>query len=241
MTSRVDLAGCRITTRPPRAVNCKGKILTEPRVPVSLGTASSFVSSQKNMPWCRESLQGESDQLRKPKRRQILNHSPAYLSESQRGWAKARSIGACLLSSRLQAATPPHPAHNLACVQQAGDPARVPSPEDRGGQEFFLGREHQRQYSQTRKVGGSASPKPQHFSRPTELTTEALLSMQKSEVAQSCPTLCDPLDCSLSGSSVHGIFQARVLEWIAISFSRGSSRPRNRTQVSCIAGTFFTD
>ena len=49
----------------------------------------------------------------------------------------------------------------------------------------------------------------------------------ESEVAQSCPTLCDPMDCSLSGSSVHGIFQARVLEWIAISFSRGSSRPRN--------------
>ena len=45
----------------------------------------------------------------------------------------------------------------------------------------------------------------------------------KSEVAQSCPTLCDPMDCSLSGSYTHGIFQARVLEWIAISFSRGSS------------------
>ena len=44
-------------------------------------------------------------------------------------------------------------------------------------------------------------------------------------VAQSCPTLCDPMDCSLSGSSVHGIFQARVLEWIAISFSGGSSDP----------------
>ena len=44
--------------------------------------------------------------------------------------------------------------------------------------------------------------------------------MQKSEVAQSCPILCDPMDCSLSGSSVHGIFQARVLEWIAISFSK---------------------
>ena len=45
-----------------------------------------------------------------------------------------------------------------------------------------------------------------------------------SEVAQSCLTLCDPMDCSLSGSSVHGIFQARMLEWIAISFSRGLSR-----------------
>ena len=49
-----------------------------------------------------------------------------------------------------------------------------------------------------------------------------------------------PIDCSLSGSSVHGIFQARVLEWIAIAFSRGSSRPRDRTQISCIAGRRFT-
>ena len=47
------------------------------------------------------------------------------------------------------------------------------------------------------------------------------------EVAQSCPTLCDPIDCSPPGSSVHGIFQARVLEWVAISFSRGSSQPRD--------------
>ena len=65
-------------------------------------------------------------------------------------------------------------------------------------------------------------------------------SESESEVAQSCLTLCDPMDRSLSGSSVHGIFQARVLEWIAISFSRRSSHPRNRTQVSCIAGRRFT-
>ena len=45
------------------------------------------------------------------------------------------------------------------------------------------------------------------------------------KVAQSCPTPCDPIDCSLPGSSVHGIFQARVLEWVPISFSRGSSNP----------------
>ena len=62
----------------------------------------------------------------------------------------------------------------------------------------------------------------------------------ESEVAQSCLTLCDPTDCSLSGSSVHGIFQARVLEWIAISFSRGSSQPRARTQVSHIVDRCFT-
>ena len=52
--------------------------------------------------------------------------------------------------------------------------------------------------------------------------------------------LCDPIYCSLPGSSIHGIFQARVLEWVAISFSRGSSWARDRTQVSCIVGRCFT-
>ena len=60
-----------------------------------------------------------------------------------------------------------------------------------------------------------------------------------SEVAQLCPTLCDPVDCSLPGSSIHGILQARILEWAAISLSRGSSRPRDRTRVSRIAGRHF--
>ena len=59
------------------------------------------------------------------------------------------------------------------------------------------------------------------------------------EVSQSCLTLCDPMDCSLPGSSVHGILQARVLEWVAISFSRGSSQPRDWTRVSHIEGRCF--
>ena len=62
--------------------------------------------------------------------------------------------------------------------------------------------------------------------------------------AQSCPTLCGLTDCRSPGSSVHGISQARILEWIAISFSRGSSQPRDQTCVSCvscIAGGFFTN
>ena len=63
--------------------------------------------------------------------------------------------------------------------------------------------------------------------------------MKWSEVAQSCPTVCNPVDCSLSGSSIHGILQARILEWVAISFSRGSSQPRDRIWVSCIAGRCF--
>ena len=58
-------------------------------------------------------------------------------------------------------------------------------------------------------------------------------------LAQLCLTLCDPMDCSLPGSSLHGIFQARVLEWVAISFSRVSSQPRGQTQVSCIPGRRF--
>ena len=60
------------------------------------------------------------------------------------------------------------------------------------------------------------------------------LSKSESEVAQSCPTLCDPVDCGPPGSSIHGIFQARILEWVAISFSRGSSQPKERTQVSTL-------
>ena len=59
-------------------------------------------------------------------------------------------------------------------------------------------------------------------------------------VTQSCSTLCDPMHCSIPGSSVHEILQARILEWIAILVSRRSSLPRDPTGVSCIAGRFFT-
>ena len=52
---------------------------------------------------------------------------------------------------------------------------------------------------------------------------------------QLCLTLCDPVDCSLSGSPVHEIFQARILEWVAISFSGGSSQPRDQTRISCVS------
>ena len=59
-------------------------------------------------------------------------------------------------------------------------------------------------------------------------------------VAQSCLTLCDPMGCSLPGYSIHVIFQARILKCIVISFSNGSSRPRDANWVSCIAGRVFT-
>ena len=59
-------------------------------------------------------------------------------------------------------------------------------------------------------------------------------------VTRSCLTLCDPMDCSPPGSSVHGVLQARILERVVIPFSRGSSWLKDQTQVSCIAGIFFT-
>ena len=61
------------------------------------------------------------------------------------------------------------------------------------------------------------------------------LSSLKVKVAQSCPTLCNLMDCT-----VCGILQVRILEWVAVPFSRGLSQPRDRTQVSCIAGRLFT-
>ena len=65
------------------------------------------------------------------------------------------------------------------------------------------------------------------------------LKWKGTEVAQLCPTLCDPMNCSLTGSSLHWILQARILEWVAISFSRGSSWHRDQTQVPRIAGRRF--
>ena len=57
---------------------------------------------------------------------------------------------------------------------------------------------------------------------------------------QSCPALCDPMDCSLVGFSVHGILQAKMLEWTAAPSSQGSSWPRDWVHVACIAGRFFS-
>ena len=90
--------------------------------------------------------------------------------------------------------------------------------------------------SQSRGTECESHIHPLEQASPPELVPD----MEKMKVAQSCPTLCNPMDCSLPGSSVHGILQARILEWVAIPFSRGSSQPRNWTRVSGIAGGFFT-
>ena len=59
-------------------------------------------------------------------------------------------------------------------------------------------------------------------------------------IAQSCLTLCDPVDYSPPGSSVHGVFQAKILEWVAISYSRGSTQPKDQTAPPALTGRFFT-
>ena len=70
--------------------------------------------------------------------------------------------------------------------------------------------------------------------------TSSCSRTDKGSAAQSCLTLYDPMDHSPPGSSVHGILQARILEWVAASFSRASSQPRDRTWVSCTTGRLFT-
>ena len=79
-----------------------------------------------------------------------------------------------------------------------------------------------------------------YHSATTWAVMQRSMYFNKVLVAQSCPTLCNPMDCSLPDSSVDRLLQARILEWVAISSSRGSSLPRDQTQVSCIAGRFFT-
>ena len=74
-----------------------------------------------------------------------------------------------------------------------------------------------------------------------KLQISSVITLLWSPGAPAPPALNVPMDCSLPGSSGHGIFQARILEWVAMSFSRGSSQPRNWTGVSCIAGRFFTN
>ena len=95
-------------------------------------------------------------------------------------------------------------------------------------------------------VGGSSCEsrmvelKEASEARKTNLVSDLDQVKSKWQSFQSCPTLCDPMDCSPPGSSVHGVLQARIVGWVAISFSRGSSWPRDQTWVCCIAGRLFT-
>ena len=71
------------------------------------------------------------------------------------------------------------------------------------------------------------------------MNMEAETGVMCAKLCQSCLTFCDPMNC-LPGPSAHGISQARMLEWVAVSFSKGFSLPRDQTEAYCIAGRFFT-
>ena len=84
---------------------------------------------------------------------------------------------------------------------------------------------------------------PYHLKQDFEWVMTPLLYCSAcacAQLLQSCPTLCSPMDLRLLGSSVHRIFLARILEWVAVPFPRGSSQPRDWTCVSWIAGGLFT-
>ena len=89
-------------------------------------------------------------------------------------------------------------------------------------------------------MGNDLNKAEKHYLQLLRHLLQRLLSESESEVTQSCPTLCNPMDCSLPGFSVHGIFQAKILEWGAISFSKRSAQPRDWTPVSHIVGRRFT-
>ena len=115
---------------------------------------------------------------------------------------------------------------SLICVVQINfNSCRKPPPQSKWNFKKKKGVYHEH--------SGSQSHPWIHAPQPRLVSQEVL-------VTQSCPTLCDPKDCRPRGSSVSGILQARILEWEAIPFSRGSSRPRDWTWVSCMAGRCFT-
>ena len=87
----------------------------------------------------------------------------------------------------------------------------------------------------TQQINGRAGILTQDFKLITMITESLIFFLNNS-----CPTLCDSMDCSLPVSYVHRISQARILEWVAISFSRRSSWPTDQIWVSCISGRFFT-
>ena len=122
---------------------------------------------------------------------------------------------------------------------------RIPWTEEPGGLQSMGWAKSQTQLKQLSVRTHTHTHTHKHANRKTQMNILANpiysfsdcfpLCEVKVKVAQSCLTLCDPKDCT-----VHGILQARILEWVAFPFSRGSSQPRERTQVSRIAGRFFT-
>ena len=133
----------------------------------------------------------------------------------QRGWAETQDRANSWGRSWGRDTCPRLCPERGAGEEEQPSGGRVPLPLPRGEP----GSRRLREQTQTTALGPEASGLAQLC------LPQGLLHcfLPGSEVSQSCPTLCNPMDCSLPSSSVHGIFQARILEWVAISFSRGSS------------------
>ena len=135
------------------------------------------------------------------------------------------------------------------CFRLASEAGASPAPEPKGTDGHCRGSRPSWGGGACGEMGwacaGLRGPRPAGSLRLAEGTGAPLgrlsqRALSEVKLAQSCPTLCDPMDCSPPGSSVHGVLQARTLEWAAIPISRGSSPPRGQAQGSCMAGGFFT-
>ena len=135
------------------------------------------------------------------------------------------------------------------CFRLASEAGASPAPEPKGTDGHCRGSRPSWGGGACGEMGwacaGLRGPRPAGSLRLAEGTGAPLgrlsqRALSEVKLAQSCPTLCDPMDCSPPGSSVHGVLQARTLEWAAIPISRGSSPPRGQARGSCMAGGFFT-
>ena len=108
------------------------------------------------------------------------------------------------------------------------------------GSWWWTGRPGVLQFMGSQRVGHDWVTELNSTGKTWDISNSTLGGLLFVLVAQSCLTLCNPMSCSPPGSSIHGVLQARILEWIAIPFSRRSSQPRDWTWVSCIGGRFFT-
>ena len=100
----------------------------------------------------------------------------------------------------------------------------------------FLGMCHRKNHTHTH----THTHTPQYMCQELHRIVHNCPKKKERKKKKSCLTLCNPMNCSLPGYSVHGIVQSRILEWADIPFSRGSFQPRDRTQISCITARFFT-
>ena len=167
--------------------------------------------------------------------------TPVLLPGESHGW---RSLVGCSPWGHEQSDTTErlHFHFSLSCIGEGnGNPLQcscLENPRDRGA---WWAAVYGVAQSRTRlkRLAAAAELWIPEFKRISRCKTKLCVRVHAKSL-QLHPILCNPMDCSLPGSSVHGILQLSILEWVTIPFSRGSSQLRDQTQVSCIAGRFST-